>query len=371
MGIRVNKVLKELNIGINDMATYLHKIGMPLIDATPNAKLSDAQYNVLFNHYVGKPVMTISEFAESKGGSNIAGIIQYAQSKGLTIPNDPTYVLSTEELSVLDPLHFKSKRIKETSSTQPKRENNVAKIFHTKADITAKPLSVLGAIDLDSLNTSTRPQKKTREQRREEMSRKITEQNPQASKQVTSSNMSMIRGIWQRFVDIQEKLIKQRCLPISIDPESIEVDDDKLYVTVDESSNKQQVASIMKDKLGVDEYDLDSGAIFVNETKWDALSETELAQIRKDLSANYIELDTTPAINVTINYGDNLGRSDQMSLEELKQLESIIKNGNLIEGRIDDQVAFISKISIQREDLLHYLFGDHYIIYEKKKKRRM
>ena len=49
MGIRVNKVLKELNIGINDMATYLHKIGMPLIDATPNAKLSDAQYNVLFN----------------------------------------------------------------------------------------------------------------------------------------------------------------------------------------------------------------------------------------------------------------------------------------------------------------------------------
>ena len=146
MGIRVNKVLKELNIGINDMATYLHKIGMPLIDATPNAKLSDAQYNVLFNHFAGKPVMTISEFAESKGDSNIAGIIQYAQSKGLTIPNDPTYVLSTEELSVLDPLHFKSKRIKETSSTQPKRENNVAKIFHTKAEITTKPLSVLKEI---------------------------------------------------------------------------------------------------------------------------------------------------------------------------------------------------------------------------------
>ena len=144
MGIRVNKVLKELNIGINDMATYLHKIGMPLIDATPNSKLSDAQYNVLFNHFAGKPVMTISEFAESKGDSNIAGIIQYAQSKGLTIPNDPTYVLSTEELSVLDPLHFKSKRIKETSSTQPIRENNVAKIFHTKAEITTKPLSEIG-----------------------------------------------------------------------------------------------------------------------------------------------------------------------------------------------------------------------------------
>ena len=370
MGIRVNKVLKELNIGINDMATYLHKIGMPLIDATPNAKLSDAQYNVLFNHFAGKPVMTISEFAESKGDSNIAGIIQYAQSKGLTIPNDPTYVLSTEELSVLDPLHFKSKRIKETSSTQPIRENNVAKIFHTKAEITTKPLSVLGAIDLDSLNASTRPQKKTREQRREERSRKITERNPQASKQGTSANMSMIRDIWQRFVDIQEKLIKQRCLPISIDPESIEVDDDKLYVTVDESSNKQQVESIMKDKLGVDEYDLESGAIFVDETIWDALSEIELAQIRKDLSANYIELDTTPAINVTINYGGDMNRSDQLSIEELHQMESILTNGTLIEGSIDDTAAFISKVSVQREDYIKYLFGDHYVTYEKKKKNQ-
>ena len=35
-----------------------------------------------------------------------------------------------------------------------------------------------------------------------------------------------------------------------------------------------------------------------------------------------------------------------------------------------DQVAFISKISINREDLLRHLFGDHYIRYEKKRKKK-
>ena len=46
-----------------------------------------------------------------------------------------------------------------------------------------------------------------------------------------SISQSSIRDIWQRFVDIQEKLIKQRCSPISIVSDSIEVDNDKLYVT--------------------------------------------------------------------------------------------------------------------------------------------
>lgn len=370
MSIRVNKVLKELNIGINDMATYLMKIGQSLIDAAPNAKLSDEQYNALVNHFTGKLVMSISQFAESKGDSDIADVIRYAHSKGLMIPNDPSYVLSSEELSVIDPIHYKSQRIKETISSKPKQESVSKNVFRTKTETKANPISVLGSINLDALNSSTRPQRKTREQRQEERARRNAEQSPNVATQRKNADTTIIRDIWQRFVDIQEKLIKQRSLPISIDTESIEVEDDKLYVTVDETSNKQQVDSIIKGKLGVDEYDLESGAIFVDEEKWDALSETELAQIRKELATSYIELDTTPAINVTINYSNGFGRSDQMSLEELKQLDSIIKNGNLIEGTIDDQVAFISKISINREDLLRHLFGDHYIRYEKKRKKK-
>lgn len=139
-----------------------------------------------------------------------------------------------------------------------------------------------------------------------------------------SNDRDYIRNIWQRFVDIQEKLIKQRCSPISIIPNSIEIENDKLYVTVDESHNEQQLESLLKGKLGLDSYDLESGCIYVDESRWNEISEPDLEQIRKGLSECYVELDTTPSINVTINYGGDMNRSDQLSIEELHQMESIL-----------------------------------------------
>ena len=187
----------------------------------------------------------------------------------------------------------------------------------------------------------------------------------------TDYSQNSIRDIWQRFVDIQEKLIKQRCSPISIIPESIEVENDKLYVTIDESRNEQQLSDLLNGKLGLESYDLDSGYILVDEEKWNTLSEYELEKIRKGLSECYVELDTTPAINATINYGGDMNRCDQLSIDELHQLELILKNGNLIEGTIEDTAAFISKVSVDREGLMKYLFGDHYVTYEKKNKKRI
>ena len=47
MAVRLNKALKELNVGINTVAEFLQKKGMALEDATPNAKITDEQYNLL------------------------------------------------------------------------------------------------------------------------------------------------------------------------------------------------------------------------------------------------------------------------------------------------------------------------------------
>ena len=215
-------------------------------------------------------------------------------------------------------------------------------------------------------------QKKLKEERREREERKAQHQAHSYEEQVKtvepSTSQSSIRDIWQRFVDIQEKLIKQRCSPISIMPDSIEVDNDKLYVTVDESRNEQQLDSLLKGELGLDSYNLESGYILVDESKWDGLSESDLEQIRKGLSECYVELDTTPAINVTINYGGDIDRSDQLSIDELRQMDSILTNGNLIEGTIEDTAAFISRVHVDREGFMKHLFGDHYVTYEKKKK---
>ena len=51
MAIRLNKALKELNVGINTAAEFLQKKGKPLEDATPNAKLTDEQYDLLVKEF--------------------------------------------------------------------------------------------------------------------------------------------------------------------------------------------------------------------------------------------------------------------------------------------------------------------------------
>ncbi|MBR2153168.1 MAG: translation initiation factor IF-2, partial [Bacteroidaceae bacterium] len=51
MAIRLNKALKELNVGINTAAEFLQKKGVPLEDASPNAKLTDDQYDLLVKEF--------------------------------------------------------------------------------------------------------------------------------------------------------------------------------------------------------------------------------------------------------------------------------------------------------------------------------
>lgn len=51
MAVRLNKALKELNIGIAIMAEYLQKRGMALEDASPNAKITDEQFAMLMKEF--------------------------------------------------------------------------------------------------------------------------------------------------------------------------------------------------------------------------------------------------------------------------------------------------------------------------------
>lgn len=51
MAVRLNKALKELNVGINTVAEFLNKKGLPLEDASPNAKLTDEQHTLLMKEF--------------------------------------------------------------------------------------------------------------------------------------------------------------------------------------------------------------------------------------------------------------------------------------------------------------------------------
>ena len=50
--IRINKVLREFNISLERAVDYLKDKGI-VIDANPNAKISDAEYGILQNQFAG------------------------------------------------------------------------------------------------------------------------------------------------------------------------------------------------------------------------------------------------------------------------------------------------------------------------------
>lgn len=409
MAIWLNKVLKEFNVGISTIAQILMDNGKPLVDATPAAKITDEQYALLARTLSAGTRLLALPWGEDKFGQNPDVNRQEVNSHGWNKMRNDTIIITPDRYilipknqscngfsfwthedfsancpgAIVDGKIIREKLNRPTGTILvspyiPEHEEQTEiekteELFRLPHQTKTTNVFVVGSIDLSALNESIRPNKKTMEERKLEKQKQIVrkQSHKQAKVDITHGNSkNAICDIWQRFVDIQEQLIKQRCSPISIDPNSIEVENNKLYVTVDESRNKQKIDSILKDKLGVDDNDLESGYILVDEQKWDSLSEADLKEIRHGLSECYIELDTTPAINVTISYANDMGRSDQLSIDDLHQLDSILKNGNLIEGHIDDTAAFISKVSVKREDYLRYLFGDHYVTYEKKKKKQ-
>lgn len=406
MRIKLGKACRDFNVEISAIIKELENNGIFLDEANPNTRISGEEYELIAKAFSRETRLLALTWQEDKFGLDPISNREEVNSHGwdrlrndiiiamptryILIPKDQScdsFSFWTREnfatncpMAVVDGKVVREK-LKDPTGTipvlpyipddkvQPLREKPQG-VFRLPTQPNSSKVTVIGSIDLSSLNATTRPKRKTKEERKQErLARKATSQ-PQKQTVVQDLSTNAIRDIWQRFVDIQEKLIKQRCSPISIDPTSVKIENDKIYVTIDESQDKEKINSILKDKLGVESYNLESGSILVDENKWDALSETDLSEIRRCLSECHIELDTTPTINVTIDYANDMGHYDQLSLDDLRQLDSILKNGNLIEGQIEDIVAFISKISVNSEDYLRYLFGNHYVIYEKKRKKQ-
>lgn len=410
MAVRLNKISREFNVGIATIIEELKKNGIFLYEENPNTKVSDEHYELLAQTFnKGTRLFALPWRSDNFGSDPVANREEINSHGWNNMRNDTFIALPTRIILIPKNQNcncfsywgfedFKTsfpeaiiggqiilERLGSPSGTIPvspyvsettemeKSNDELQHPFKIQSQNKSPKVSVIGHIDFSSLNVSTRPKKRTREDRKQERQAKMATKQPQnqTNSSVTHEmSKNAIRDIWQRFVDIQEKLIKQRCSPISIVPNSIEVENDKLYVTVDESRNEELIDSILRDKLGVEEYDLESGSILVDENKWDALSELDLNDICHGLSKCYVELDTTPAINVTISYANNMGRSDQLSLDDLRQLDTTLKNSNLIEGHIDDTAAFVSNVTVNREEYLRFLFGDHYVVYEKKKKKQ-
>ena len=236
MGVRLNKVLSELNIGLQTAVDFLKKkseLGEIKDDATSNTKISDEQYEALVNEFstdkavktqaeqlfikkpkekkVEKPavpekaVTKSDELLEQRPQLKTVGKIDLNSVGKPKAAPEPEPVVAAEpqkeetpeeeEVVVEAPQQASEDVVDEPEQKEvvvdvdddtdenddeveeedkAEAESQAPELAKTPGDFIkpATQLNVLGKIDLSTLNQSTRPKKKTKEERRKEREEK-------------------------------------------------------------------------------------------------------------------------------------------------------------------------------------------------------
>ena len=219
MGVRLNKVLSELNIGLQTAVDFLKNnkaLGELKDEMTPNTKISDEQYQALVDEFSGdkavktqadkiftkkvkekkveKPVKVVEkkitqteELLEQRSQFKPLGKIDLDNiGKKSPVKNEPEVAPETTaespvaepEVEEKDELDHEAPVVETPVVDQPEPEKEQETVETTNDTETATSgVKVIGKIDLSSLNQSTRPKKKSKEERRKEREEKAAAQH--------------------------------------------------------------------------------------------------------------------------------------------------------------------------------------------------
>ena len=226
MGVRLNKVLSELNIGLQTAVDFLKnkkELGEVKDEMTPNTKISDEQYQALVNEFHGdktlksqaemmftkkikekkvekvekQPEMAVTKTEEMLGQRpqlktlgkidlNEVGKPKAAAPETKPAAQEPVVEEKPEPVveeaaETPQPMVEVEEPVVEEPqepavAEEPAEELEKPSLAKTPGDAkvaqNTPQLNVLGKIDLDSLNQSTRPKKKSKEERRKEREEK-------------------------------------------------------------------------------------------------------------------------------------------------------------------------------------------------------
>lgn len=224
MSIRLNKVTKECNVGLQTAVEFLQKKGFSDVEANPNTKISDEQYQMLVAEFKKdkglrddaaavsrkrqhkekkatialpeeKPVeiKTATEARLGKGLKVVGhidldnlgarGPVAAPEKKEAPVPARPAEVKAEAPVAGQEPkqagppragkedsVDRKAALLQERSNAIGTETDGVFRLNHTAQS--APQLKVKGHIDLSALNQSTRPKKKTKEEKRKEREEK-------------------------------------------------------------------------------------------------------------------------------------------------------------------------------------------------------
>ena len=224
MSIRLNKVTKECNVGLQTAVEFLQKKGFSDVEANPNTKISDEQYQMLVAEFKKdkglrddaaavsrkrqhkekkatialpeeKPVeiKTATEARLGKGPKVVGhidldnlgarGPVAAPEKKEAPVPARPAEAKAEAPVAGQEPkqagspqagkedsVDRKAALLQERSNAIGTETDGVFRLNHTAQ--AAPQRKVKGHIDLSALNQSTRPKKKTKEEKRKEREEK-------------------------------------------------------------------------------------------------------------------------------------------------------------------------------------------------------
>ncbi len=213
MGVRLNKVLSELNIGLQTAVDFLKnkkELGEVKDEMTPNTKISDEQYQALVGEFKGdkavktqadmiftkkvkekkpekqerveKKITQTEELMEQRPQFKQVGkidldsigkpVVKKEQSPvaAAESPVEESEVGMKEEVVEKDP-------VMETPQVAQSEPEKAPEGEIEEVETATSGVKVIGKIDLSSINQSTRPKKKSKEERRKEREEKAAQQH--------------------------------------------------------------------------------------------------------------------------------------------------------------------------------------------------
>jgi translation initiation factor IF-2 len=159
------KVAKELNIGLGTIAEFLNGKGFK-VEARPTTKLTNEMYSTLLKEYQGDKIL------REEAKSIVIGKIRRDDANVVIEKHDTVPPVhrrnedEQEEILIKNAGSAIAKPVIATEKEEPAVESA------PKSDTSNSPgVKIVGKIDLDSLNSKTRPDKKAKEEKVEEVAK--------------------------------------------------------------------------------------------------------------------------------------------------------------------------------------------------------
>jgi translation initiation factor IF-2 len=180
---RLNKVAKELSVGVNTIVDFLKKKGYD-VDSNPNSKITAKQYELLQREYASDQM--------AKKLSEREAEIEKERRRAINAENKANKAANSNQVSSSDSKEAKVLDSNQRFNNNQKPQNQQRNDKHRQKYQEPAIPKVIGKIDLSALNTKTRPDKKSSSSGQDNKPRQPQQQQPQQQQQQPKPDTSTV-----------------------------------------------------------------------------------------------------------------------------------------------------------------------------------